>query len=379
MADDAPASDNALLERLNALKPSTISLTSQSSSSQNFGPSSTIERAKPPSREDALTARLKSLREEGSSDSPAFGIQDRDRGDGEFAQFPPRPTGETVSFIGSNQQRSTMPTGEVDPLLHTDDETLEELLADLRSDDAWLDEMVGEEEEHRRVTALLNSLRETSGTEGHSADADDTRDNANDDDDNSEGELMASEINSVLEKTMEQVEWERNNPRRPPSLPQIATPQQDNRFGFPTVPSWLQDEPSIPPSQPTRATGNNDDDSFESSIASRMAALRLASNSPRGLPSPPSTAIDTLNLPQAPTSALSDSSDLLRGTDKGQKKMVRDWCVVCLEDGTVRCLGCDADDDVYCARCWTEMHIGPRAGYEERGHAWESFGPRARG
>ncbi|KAJ2992984.1 hypothetical protein NUW58_g1984 [Xylaria curta] len=68
------------------------------------------------------------------------------------------------------------------------------------------------------------------------------------------------------------------------------------------------------------------------------------------------------------------ASPSYRSSDEDQ----RTWCVVCLEDGTVHCLGCDAGDDVYCARCWKEMHVGPRAGYDERGHSWETLARRPR-
>ncbi|EQB51433.1 hypothetical protein CGLO_09031 [Colletotrichum gloeosporioides Cg-14] len=41
------------------------------------------------------------------------------------------------------------------------------------------------------------------------------------------------------------------------------------------------------------------------------------------------------------------------------------WCTVCLEDATLQCLGCE---DVYCARCWHEMHVGPAAAFDDRTH-----------
>lgn len=93
--------------------------------------------------------------------------------------------------------------------------------------------------------------------------------------------------------------------------------------------------------------------------------------------------LDALGLPSAPTFRPEDhqSPDPGRGgggllrsskyTDEDQKT----WCVVCLEDATVRCVGCDGD--VYCARCFREMHVGPSAGYDERGHQWVKFDPRS--
>lgn len=126
----------------------------------------------------------------------------------------------------------------------------------------------------------------------------------------------------------------------------------------------------------TSAQSQSDVD-FAASIASRMAALKLSG--PRALPSAPTVAVDSLGLPQAPTFVPADRPvpGLVKRTgltDDDQKT----WCVVCLEDGAVRCLDCEAGDNIYCARCWKAMHVGPQAGYDERGHSWETFVSRPR-
>lgn len=131
-------------------------------------------------------------------------------------------------------------------------------------------------------------------------------------------------------------------------------------FSLPSVPSALVDpEPSVDdePDEPG---------DFENDIAARMAALRgLGFKSTAG-------AGDSFGLPSAPTFQPEDRpvpgvAKKVGYTDDDQKT----WCIVCLEDGTIRCIGCD--DDVYCARCWKDMHVGPAAGYEERGHKWVKF------
>jgi len=43
-----------------------------------------------------------------------------------------------------------------------------------------------------------------------------------------------------------------------------------------------------------------------------------------------------------------------------------DWCIICYDDATVQCLGCDGD--LYCTKCWKEGHTGPDVGLEERRH-----------
>ncbi|TGJ82047.1 hypothetical protein E0Z10_g6725 [Xylaria hypoxylon] len=382
--DGAPASDKSLLERLNALKPSSVSLISQSSSISN--PTLTSERAESPSREDALTARLKSLRNQVSESAIDSAATDQGYGVGESTQ--PHPAKQTRSPTGSEvgiQQAPTsvQVTDDVDPLLYTDDQTLEELLEDLRSDETWLDEVAAEEEEHQRITTLLTELSKSSGVSAV-PDKQSTNPEASQEgserssDDDSEGEIQ---VDSVLAKAMDEVEWEMVNkaPSSPPGDAKQASRDgnipspNDGAFNLPTVPSELQDQPDLP----TLSTQPQSDGDFAASIASRMAALKLSG--PRTLPSAPTVAVDSLGLPQAPTFAPADRpvpglAKRTGLTDEDQKT----WCVVCLEDGTVRCLGCEAGDDVYCARCWKEMHVGPQAGYDERGHSWEIFVSRPR-
>ncbi|KAI0906811.1 hypothetical protein F4823DRAFT_605470 [Ustulina deusta] len=389
MDGGAPASDKSLLERLNALKPSSVSLISTPSSNSN--PVSAIERANSPSTEDALTARLKSLRNQVSG---SIDIAASDQGHGVSEPTQPRRARQTGSPAGSrfgvqHAPTSNQGTDDVEPLLYTDDQTLEELLADLRSDDAWLDEIAAEEEEHRRVTTLLTELSKSSSASAVPGKQGTSHEYGGDSsDDDSEEEIVTKEADSVLAKAMDEVEWEKANKAPSPRPQPIPTPPQDAKqasqndavsspnespFNLPTVPSELQDQPGLL----TSSTQTESDVDFAASIASRMAALKLSR--PQALPSAPTVAVDSLGLPQAPTFAPADRpvpGPVKRTglTDEDQKT----WCVVCLEDGTVHCLGCEANDDVYCARCWKEMHVGPQAGYDERGHSWETLVSRTR-
>ncbi|KAI0203536.1 hypothetical protein F4808DRAFT_23037 [Astrocystis sublimbata] len=386
--DNPPASDQSLLERLNALKPSSVSLANPHTSKPDAA--STIDRAKTPSKEDALTARLKSLRNQGGESLSSTGTS-REHGAKEPTQTPATQDDGSVKE-GSGVPQASKPieaTDEVDSLLYTDDQTLEELLADLRSDESWLDGVAAEEEEHQRVTALLAELSKPS-TEGEKADGSNSdhdnsqvnREDSSDDESEDIAETEA-EAGSVLAKTLDEVEWEEANkdpsPRpQPEGAKQISSDMahktpDDDPFDLPTVPSELQDQPGLP----TPSTQNQSDVDFAASIESRMAALKLSGT--RELPSAPADAVDSLGLPQAPTFAPSDRpvpgiAKRTGLTDDDQKN----WCVVCLEDGTVRCLGCEDGDNVYCARCWKGMHVGPQAGYEERGHSWATFVQRPR-
>ncbi|KAL7620389.1 hypothetical protein AAE478_009384 [Parahypoxylon ruwenzoriense] len=398
-------SDGTLLERLNALKPSTVSLDPSSSRSVA---ASTIEPAKPPSRDDALRERLKSLRNQSDSKVRAGSSSEATHGDSNPATPPipnqlaqPRSGTKVLDTDGGAPQGAdeipaAETTDDVDPLLFTDDQTLQELLADLESDQPWLDEVVAEEEEHRRVTALLQELGKASRTNQDPNDDDVEANKANshkedeDSDDDSEGERMSYEADHVLAEVVDEAEWEKANRPTPQLDPKLTSSGHDMKlsgsdsttntmnestaaqrtnvedpFHLPVVPSDLQDQPDLP-------DASQEDADFAALIASRMAALKVGTTPGLTLPSAPTSDVDALGLPAAPTFAPADrpAPGLVKRagyTDEDQET----WCVVCLEDGAIRCLGCDGD--VYCARCWKEMHVGPSAGYDERGHRWEKF------
>jgi len=101
-------------------------------------------------------------------------------------------------------------------------------------------------------------------------------------------------------------------------------------------------------------------------------------SAPTSLPSTPAAQVPsgTLQLPSTPTSApriapptrLTTSS--LMPTKPTHETFtdeeIATWCVICNEDATVKCLGCEGD--LYCGECWAEGHTGSDAGYEERKH-----------
>ncbi|KAI1774752.1 hypothetical protein F4818DRAFT_418837 [Hypoxylon cercidicola] len=391
---DVPGSDRSLLERLNALKPSTVNLDPSKSV-----PASNIEPAKPLSREDALTERLKSLRNQSEStrriSTSEIARKDSDTlapSSPDTSQSPPLPNPKSPgTSVGAPQVSVDEAIDSADSLLFTDDQTLEELLADLESDQQWLDEVAAEEEEHRRVTALLEELGKASSPNPDSDDAkiskveDDNGDGDNSDDD-SEGEHMTREADNVLAKAVDEAEWEKAN-ESPPYQSRPDTPVQNKDASGPdhaadestAAQSYTKKDPFILPTVPLNLQDQSDlaelsqeDADFAASITSRMAALKVKTPPPRTLPSAPDSDVDAFGLPAAPSFAPADrpAPGLVKRagyTDEDQKT----WCVVCLEDGAIRCVDCDGD--VYCARCWREMHVGPSAGYDERGHRWEKF------
>ncbi|KAK8104280.1 Abscission/NoCut checkpoint regulator [Apiospora kogelbergensis] len=382
--DGPGSSDKSLLDRLNALKPTTVNL------DKSATPITATPSDQPTSKEDALSERLKSLRGQAATQSAH---QPDTAGPG--AELPgPAPHPSSGSSVAQPQLDHTslskdvagpdpssettlkgaaQGTQDVEYLLDTDDQTLEELLADLGSDEQWLEDMATEyaNDEHQRISAMLEDLGKPRAEDQGSTNSQ----HEETEDDDSDGEPMAREANHVLAKAQDEVDWEKLNApdsesqgsesqKKPaPDATTLGTSNADP-FDLPKVPNDLQDPPEVP------ELPHNDD--FEAEIASRMAALKGLGGQDSSLPSAPSSSIDDLGLPGVPTFSPEDRP--VKGvykrygyTDEDQKS----WCTVCLEDGAIRCIDCD--DDIYCARCWKEMHVGLQAHYEDRGHRWEKY------
>ena len=115
-------------------------------------------------------------------------------------------------------------------------------------------------------------------------------------------------------------------------------------LALPTVPTNLEDMPTNP--RPSNLVD----------MTARLAALKATGE-----------AEADFSLPSVPSSKPSGKPIKRLTTTTGYTDDDMDgWCTVCLEDATLRCLGCD--DDVYCTRCWKEMHLGPAAAFDDRDH-----------
>lgn len=339
------------------------------------------------------------------------------------AQQPSDPGEIVISGYVQAQpaKRSALPTStdeeDLDPLFDADESALDDLLETLDLDGDVPSEQpprwtYDAEEESRRIAALLEELQPPSKTK--ELDWRDQEKPENHDDDDSDGEVMSKEVDQVLSQALDELKLEKSpspmetgaedtkqtpeekaepsetspaearspvklnisqgddagtepNPKIPPSrvsseqdleLPAVPSvlqdpaPAKDDPLNLPTVPSDLHDP--VPPT-----------DDFESDITTRMAKLSGLGVDSFGLPSAPS-----FNPEARPSPGTHSSYKKLGYTDEDQKT----WCIVCLDDATVRCVGCD--NDVYCARCWKDMHVGPSAGYDERGHRWVKFDAR---
>ncbi|KAI9648247.1 hypothetical protein NHQ30_002879 [Ciborinia camelliae] len=119
--------------------------------------------------------------------------------------------------------------------------------------------------------------------------------------------------------------------------------------------------PSAPSTLPEPSKKSLD---FESDITARLAALNGlgSTGDPLGLPSAPTTKpVDKQLAEESAKTALKKYTDEEMDT----------WCIICQDDATVACVGCEGD--LYCARCWKEGHMGSDAGLEFKRHQWKKW------
>lgn len=253
------------------------------------------------------------------------------------------------------------PVADYDDLLETDDGFLEDLLQSENAEPAV--------ELSLDARAEIDVLRELSRQFSELAKVQDVKD----DGDDSGAEDMKRNVEDLVSEAVEGVkkgDGDETNPvETGPDGDPGAKSEDPGGAGNPalSLPSVPTDLPS-PTTSPPQDVPNTGD--FEDDMARRMAALK--NFKPAAQPES-----DSLNLPSVPTFHPSDKKPkpAERAKPAGRVGFTDDdmetWCTVCLEDGTLICPGCD--DDVYCQRCWYEMHKGPSAGYDETLHEAKQF------
>ena len=163
------------------------------------------------------------------------------------------------------------------------------------------------------------------------------------------------EADDVIARVM--AELEISNKYDPPSPPsgddrsdsggQKSKPEEnttDDGFTLPSAPSTLPED-DFARSQ-----------AIEDAFPARLAALAA----------PSSSQADPLGLPSAPSFAPRNKPPVSANIQKKIDDEVDTWCIICQDDATLKCLGCD--DDLYCQNCWMEGHRGESAGFEEKRH-----------
>jgi hypothetical protein len=269
-----------------------------------------------------------------------------------------------------------------DPLLgslDTDDKTLEELLADLGPEDQWTLNPDDPKDIQKLLDEAKNALPEDGNQAGISA-QDVTsksdlgsKDHRNlltrdldmsffavDDEHSGDGEARntgmkledeSREAQDIVNKLLDEVKYEEEQDSKDkatskdiPQAPEKIEVDGNPALALPSAPSTL--------SAPTRRSLD-----FENDITSRMAALK-------GL------GTDELGLPSVPSFKPSDKP--VKGVQKKYPdEEIDGWCIICQDDATVKCNGCDGD--LYCAICWKEGHMGPDVGWEEKRHKWTKW------
>ncbi|KAK8236316.1 hypothetical protein IWZ00DRAFT_116130 [Phyllosticta capitalensis] len=110
--------------------------------------------------------------------------------------------------------------------------------------------------------------------------------------------------------------------------------------------------PAAPRDLPKEDSGTSTPD--DEALNARLAALS-------GNPS----------FPSAPSFAPSKKPPIKTNKSKFTDEEIDSWCIICYDNATLRCLGCDGD--LYCRKCWLEGHKGESAGFEERTHRAVEF------
>lgn len=272
-------------------------------------------------------------------------------GNGGSSPTPPRQVKEAA--VSEQNETAKSKTRSVDPdsLFQTNDNTLEELLADEDLEPVSAAKDPADDEVTKLLEQLANDVPKGS--------ADDEIMHGDDSDD-SDGEAMNNEVDDVIARYRDELEVEKSLLEEEEEEEPKASDEEDD--GQETYTSSNMEFPSIP-----SELGGNDLNASPSSdlndLQARMASLRL--------PSVGATD-DGLDLPSVPSSRPSGKPvKRLETRTNYTDDDVDSWCTVCLEDATLRCKGCD--DDVYCTRCWKEMHLGPSAAFDDRSHKAVQF------
>jgi hypothetical protein len=176
---------------------------------------------------------------------------------------------------------------------------------------------------------------------------------------------MNQEAEDVLQRLLDEVEYEKKHNLTKdegdtPASPTHMSSAQTLVTKGPTKPLGVSESlslPSAPSSLPLQSPTMGDD--VDGALAARFASL--------GLPSVPSGLSSGSSL--APTSGTTLSRAQL-------DEEIDSWCIICNDDATLSCLGCDGD--LYCTNCWLEGHRGEDAGSDERRHKAVQYSKRAK-
>ncbi|KAF7863973.1 hypothetical protein EAF04_006938 [Stromatinia cepivora] len=380
---DPPTYDQDLLNRLNALKKTNIQLDASTHTPLNV-------LAKESTPEIDLSERLRSLRNgtPSRSSTPKASVP-------VSTPSPPRQS----SFYNETTTLDAAPLFSNDA---HDDKSLDELLAELGSGSEWLDpddpndiqKLLDEAKKalpsRDDVAAEEKASKEASGgdtREGNilttgldmsvfALDDEEHEDPSSRQIEGLEGE--SREVQDIVARLLDEVHLERGARDEAQDEQDWGAEANDTDVdkdgtlsSFPKYKQNDDEEPTFTlPSAPcTLLELSRKSIDSEEDITARLAALKKLSGStsdPLGLPSAPTTKpIDKLT--KQSKGGLESKGSLKKYTDEEMDT----WCIICQDDATVQCVGCEGD--LYCARCWKEGHMGVDAGLEFKRHQWRKW------
>ncbi|RMZ02566.1 hypothetical protein D0862_05989 [Hortaea werneckii] len=352
-----PGSDDELLARLNALKPSSVTLASEPKASIDVGvnKSETIE--------DRLSDRLKALRAGSQTSSPTSRTITPGTGDDALTA----------------QVRDEVAT-EADPIRdwqssETHEQSLDDLIAEIGFDDQWN----ADPDDPRHIASLLREAKEAlppqdepgsssgkqqSEDDWHGTTADESPDDGDPQSRKTEAQREEEEADDYVQRVLAELDVERKY-----GGPPEADDENDENPDEDQKSTSKHDLPSTPSNLPTSddAAAASSPPSYEDSeLSARLSRLNLdLPSTPSGPPSTRSKPTITAANVSRPSKQTTNKSAVPRYTDEDMES----WCCICNEDGEVRCLGCEGD--IYCQTCWREGHgSGPG---QERGHRAEQY------
>ncbi|KAL6712005.1 hypothetical protein ACN47E_003048 [Coniothyrium glycines] len=365
---DPDSANNDLLARLNALKKSSVSFDTSLTSS--------TDREDSPKPTDDLVARFVRL----GSPSPSASPQPLKSGAPFGAPGAPSYLEGIAEGVGGSDTHFN----------EEDEKSLEELVAELNGAVGVSNQWDVSKKEQEDVGKLLRDMKkilpevvksraqdsQATAAHGEAASPEELTDwesievnigsggvavgkeeSTETDEDDQEGGKRTEddEADDIIAKIMAELDISKKyDPPSPPSEDDKSDSGHQREMG--RYDNTTGDDLTLP----SAPTGLPEDDfartqAIEDAFTARMAAL-----------SAPSSQTDSLGLPSAPSFSPQKKPPMASNLQQRLDEEIDTWCIICQDDATLRCTGCD--NDLYCQNCWMEGHRGESAGFEERRH-----------